>query len=437
MFFIYIYLFMVFLASSLYLTQTFNSIGSVLIGMTVILILPLILLFKKRNYEINIFSLIFMFLFLIASMFSAYLNGDINLIISAGMILILYIASMIIIPSLLENRSNKIVYKSIMISHLPIIFFPLVIYGINSTPYRGIFYNPNSFGSIVATLFATMFALFLFKLENYYMNKKQSIRNLMFNFLLLFAIFFLIVLSGSRTSVLTAVGIVLIGISIVFIRLFRSKKAVPLIKSFFVGSVLIVGSAVLMKVTSFYEYLYFNILYKFEIKSDDVLDNRGIVWEVTLKEAGLFGQGSDYFNQTLVGAHNTFISILGEYGWIPLILFCIIIIYGLIKSLIYAFSKVQDQYKFLPIMFMVCFILLSMGEGMMFKLSMIAMFFSVGSTIRSKSNIKEYEKMDEERITKQYKKPTKIRRRIVWKKQSESSVSLTPSDKRLNNNNNA
>ena len=408
------YLVLLFLFSSLCLTDQFNSIGSVAISIMTLMIIPIVLVIKKKKFKIHKPSLFLMYIFLIVCSLSALYNSDLKLIINAGMMFVLYLAALAIIPSYENIEINKLVYKAILVSNIPIILVPILISGFNFVPYRGIFYNPNSFGSISATLFTAVFSLFIFKFEQSIVTKKHSVKNLLIQLLVLFSLFFLIVLSGSRTSTLSAGIVIVAGIFFLIIRLIKVKKlwssmTKGILYSFIGFSIV----TLLIKFTPFYDYLYINILYKFERKvgNGDVLDQRGAVWTQTIKDSGLWGNGSSFFTtQTDIAAHNTFINILGQTGWPSLIIFLSFLILACFISFKYAISEIDDQYKYLPLMLIICFCTLSMGESMIMKLSMIAMFFSLGSMIGFKKRI-----LKQTQEKKKYHE-IKVRRRwkLVW-----------------------
>jgi hypothetical protein len=76
---------------------------------------------------------------------------------------------------------------------------------------------------------------------------------------------------------------------------------------------------------------------------------------------------------------------LGQYGWVPTLLFILILVLFLIQSLRYSFKAINDPYRFLPLMMLITFLLLSNGEGMLFKGPMISAFAAIGAvTVLSK-----------------------------------------------------
>src|SRR5699024_2303227 len=386
------YLILVFLCSSLYLTELFNPVGGVLIATMLSMVFPIILLTKLKEYNVHYYSLITIYSFVLVTAISSITNGQIQLLTVPFVFLVLYVASFNIVPILYKANTNKFISNAIMISHAPLILIPILVNGVNTAPYKGIFYNPNSFGSILATLFAVLLAPFLYTIGgllkgfNSFTNVKIK---LIVQGLILFLISFLVILFGSRTSSLAVVGMVMIGLLFLIIDLIKEKKINALItKGTFLFLAITSTIIVLIKLTPFYDYLYINILYKFEVKasSGDVLDNSVAVWSESMQQAGLFGRGKDLFTEEIgVGAHNTFISIMGEYGWITLIPFILFLIFSFTSSIKYFLKASNNQYRYFPLLMVSCFLLLSLGEGMLFKLSMIAMFFAIGSTVNLKN----------------------------------------------------
>lgn len=126
------------------------------------------------------------------------------------------------------------------------------------------------------------------------------------------------------------------------------------------------------------------IISKFIRKSGNTLDGREFAWLKTMKEAGLFGNGESYFNTEVgIGAHNTFIYVMGVYGWIPLIFFVLLLIFALYHCTVFTF-KTSHKYKYLPLLMLFTFLALSMGENLMFKISMVASFILIGYAANNK-----------------------------------------------------
>lgn len=203
--------------------------------------------------------------------------------------------------------------------------------------------------------------------------------------------FFLVMLSGSRTSFLTTVLCMFAGCFYLTVHLIKAKKIKRLlIRGSVAGLILSLVVIILFKFTPIYDVLYANIFMKFELRSSqgDMLSDRGNIWRQALSDAGLFGQGNDYFVHLGIGAHNSFVSITGQYGFVALFMFVLFLLNCFIQAIRYSTSDVNDKYKYLPLMTLIGFITMSMGEEMIFKLSMVSMFISLGSTLKV-NNIKK------------------------------------------------
>src|SRR5699024_12660009 len=84
--------------------------------------------------------------------------------------------------------------------------------------------------------------------------------------LILFLISFLVILSGSRTSSLAVVCMVMIGLLFLIIDLIKEKKINALItKGTFLFLAITSTIIVLIKLTLLYDYLYINSYYTFEV----------------------------------------------------------------------------------------------------------------------------------------------------------------------------
>ncbi|MEI2341757.1 hypothetical protein, partial [Priestia megaterium] len=92
--------------------------------------------------------------------------------------------------------------------------------------------------------------------------------------------------------------------------------------------------------------------------------------------------------------------------WIPVIIFLFFLIIGFSYTVKYSLKKVDDKYKYLPLMMVINFFMLSVAEVMTFTLSMLLLFFSLGSTLTKKELLEEK--------TTEVIPQTKKRRKLVW-----------------------
>ena len=144
--------------------------------------------------------------------------------------------------------------------------------------------------------------------------------------------------------------------------------------------------------SKYYQIFNERILEKFnnKIESGDVLDRRGNIFSSTVTDANIFGHGPDYFSQTYgLGAHNSFISILGQYGYLASALFILFWVYVIYIAFKHFYSS-HSNYSILPILLVLFFLMTSMTEIMLMKASMLFAFIAIGTV--SSMNIERYAK---------------------------------------------
>src|SRR5699024_6476484 len=127
-------------------------------------------------------------------------------------------------------------------------------------------------------------------------------------------------------------------------------------------------------------YIEESVLSKFnrQVEKGRLLSGRENIWQQTVKEAKLFGNGSDYFVENIgQTAHNTFIHVLGVYGWISLIIFVLIIISFMINSYMY-FTKEKNINRYFPALILIAFLGLSMAENLMHNITILLLFVYIG-----------------------------------------------------------
>lgn len=321
------------------------------------------------------------YIVIVLFMLSSLLHGDSGLFLSAGQILLVFISLSQIVPTLLEEKSSLYIIIAILISHLPLLIIPIVTEGIDTIPYQGLFYNTNSFGNIVATLYSIFLAIFVRYLRSNKNGRKKVIPLSITSFLLL-ACFIGVIYSASRNSFLT---ILIVSIATLIIYLYKYKISFKRIKNSYIFSfVLMILITLLFSYEKTKEAFDQNIIGKFERKSSDLFDDRSDLWIETLKEISFIGQGSSYFDKFIISPHNTFITLIGYFGvsGIILLLFFIIVLYQSVK---YILSNQDDKYNFLPMLMILTFLSLSVAEVMLMKISMLATFAGIGIISRNKN----------------------------------------------------
>lgn len=365
-------------------TTEFGEGLSFIIYLIYIAIIPMVvLLLKSKKFYVNKIILIVLLTYVFFSSISALVNNNVNLLATSTLFLLLYLSLGVFVPSILKEYDRKILVLSVL-TLSGLIFIPLLLNGLDTMPYQGIFYNTNSFGVVVSTLFTVLMILFLDKAEKYFMrsNKKQIKTKLV---LFIFALVICIILaaaSGSRTSFITCLIVGVLGTSLLILTLIKHKQIgffatrVPLL--FFLTSIIVLP---IWNFTNFNTYVDQNILSKFSRTSGqgDVFNGRTLAWDTIFEETGLFSQS---INQLTIAPHNTFLSILSSNGWVPFLLFVLFFIVSVYYSIVY-FIKGEGGYRYFPILALASFTLLSMAEIMLYKTSMIIAFVAIGVAVNN------------------------------------------------------
>src|SRR5690606_9310480 len=107
---------------------------------------------------------------------------------------------------------------------------------------------------------------------------------------------------------------------VIFLKMFYYKKAsVFFYRLIKFGIPILFSMFILSLFTRIDNVLLDKIFLKLKIKAtnDDILNHRGEIWKTTLEDSTLLGNGSSYFGSVIeMDAHNTFIKIMGQSGWL-------------------------------------------------------------------------------------------------------------------------
>ena len=375
----------------------------------------LLLTLFSNNFQImnNTKLLLAVYLFVFFSGISSIINSDSYILRTSILIGLAFILASILVPMLRINI-NKLIFLAVIVSHIPIVLIPIIQTGINQSPYQGVFYNPNTFGNTVVTLFAAILPIFIMVLQRRIEGVKQPhfLLKIVSLLIILILLVYLVSISSSRTSFISLVTISLTGFFILTYYIYKNKKTLLLLKRGIIYvAVAVIIFTVVWNTTNLSSIVHESIFLKFEEKlaEGDVLDTRGDIWKQTINEATLFGHGSGYFIESFnLGAHNTFIYILGIYGYIPAIIFILLIINFLLVSMKYALKPDISRFKYSPIILSVNFIMLSLGEEMLFKVAMLIMFFSVSDVYAKKYDRQRVGMNSNSKVGKELKAETKI-----------------------------
>lgn len=378
------------------MTDLFNDVALfVILASTVVLIFFLLLL-KEKELKVNLLLFTLMSLVFISIVISALINNDISLFYQALVIYFSYLGLAIMHNRIYLKDGLGKMFKIVLITQTPLVF--TVFYGFDF-PLQGIFYNPNSMGLTAATVYVIILTYLLANLEQELIQngKFLTAKNLFITMLCMF-LFLVTVGSESRTSSVTIAVATALAVVVILFKGLTSKRYKSTFKSIFATLLMPFILFLVYNFPPLKTYLYNNILYKFEARaaSDNMLSTRDIAWQKTINDATMFGNGREYFDQQVgIQAHNTFISFLGQYGWITLILFILFLLVSARYALIFA-RRDQSKYKYTPLFLILSFVLLSTAEIMTHKALMFAMFSTIGfvsikshrKTARDEQNIK-------------------------------------------------
>lgn len=379
----------IFFASSYRLAEGNEAIWTYSMYGSFIVLMLLVLLFKVKRIRYNKVLITLMALFSFTIFFSALKNQAVALFFNSLLFFVMFVAMGVVVNSYFKESTEKVVAYTVVISHIPVLLFPVITDGFDTVPYKGIFDNPNALGLVAATVFAVLASIFISKVEKTMLYKEKPSKLVMLGYLVsMIFLFVLVIFSASRTSVLVAVATVLAGVILFLSFAIKQKRLASVIVKTVMSIPLILGVYLLVShYVPINFYLEQNIISKFERKQSDLLDGRGDVWSRTAGDAGLFGNGESYFNESVgLGAHNTFVYIMGVYGWVPLIMFVLFIVVSLIFSIRYTL-KSENDFKYLPLIMIITFIMLSMGENVVYRLSMVVAFAMAGVASNNKEVI--------------------------------------------------
>ncbi|MFP4698138.1 MAG: O-antigen ligase family protein [Eubacteriales bacterium] len=371
-----------FAAGSLYTTRNFRQYHMILVVGSTTMIYAIALMNRTIFLRLDKKTFGLFLLYTIMSIVSGLIHESNELIGGALLLLYIYISLIVFFPNMVNGKydGKRMIAKALIMSHIPMIILPIILGDFRTISYSGMFYNPNSFGTVVATLAIVPLSKLVFELDRYYSRKKINRKDFINNIFLFFIMVILVLFSSSRTSFLSLVLLIILSLAMLSKKIFRNNKVnIRAFRKAFISMLLmLLLFIVLYNFTSFGKVLQESVIDKFMMKSDVLLDGRSNVWLLTINDMQPFGHGRDYFGQIGLGAHNTFISILGQYGFIPLFFFLGFFFHVFIQSMQYAGQENEYIYKYLPLLAISSFIILSMGEGMMLKTSMFVPFVCIG-----------------------------------------------------------
>lgn len=311
-------------------------------------------LLVKPSTNFGMLAISLWLLFSIFVLISSIINSD-NIFTSVLFLSIIPLFFFMIIPNATDKPLINI-SKATMIANLLCIIQSIVIkpniveeYTAGmASGYRGIIGNSNVMGLFALELGVSSLILFISYLER---NNKM---NVIYTIVLIFSLFMLLV-SKSRTSLLTFIVVIFISLFIL-IKIGKTKEML-----------ISVFSGILVFLVFFKDIFIGGVLRKMldRFSEGNLLASRNLIWNKIINESKIFGHGPNYFNEDWNRfSHNTPLQFWGENGYISGILLGAFMIIMLILSLRLAYKKHFQKDSYIPLLFIVSFSLVSFMEGL-------------------------------------------------------------------------
>jgi len=357
--------------SVLLLSSALSYEISILIYFTVFFsIFPIILFIYNRSANIRrmYVSDLFFYLFIICGLISALANSDMESLMNIVCMLTMYIGLSIIYNSF-QTATLHVLAISICLSHLIILLLSFFMNRVVFNAFAGIYSNPNMMG-LAMTLLAVVL---LGGTIQYFQGVTKKVPVVVLVSLFIF-VFYIILLTQSRTAAITVITAVIMSMVLLAIQNASSiRKVGALVTVLFVLSMAFIFS--LSKIPLLNEAVQ-KIVGKFQRKSADLSDGRMAIWQNIIKDSTLFGHGENYHVGQL-DAHNTFIALLAEYGWLA-VTFFLLFVAALVWNA-FSFAKKQVKYtnmlQLLPFLILITYILLSMTEIIIYTTPIMIVLF--------------------------------------------------------------
>jgi O-antigen ligase len=280
------------------------------------------------------------------------------------------------LPQALNGSSSRLLILGLLISNIFYIVLSFCLYPTLQFEYKGIFGHPNSLGVTAAVVAVCCLAWMLERMQT------LSFRGLpVVALLVLFAASsFLVMVSGSRTSLIAVLMTLAVAAMIYARSRHKAKTVFPLAATL----VLISLGLALLPDTGIAQQIW--VKNSQQVLRGDILSKRDEIWMKVLDDMRLFGNGNDYFPDSVgISSHNSLMHIIGQRGPIAALLMAGFALAGMVRAFRQAFMRdARHSFSAAPALIGVCFWSLSMGEGMFGSIGSgmtLAYLFSVGVAI--------------------------------------------------------
>ena len=376
------------LSGTFYITDSYRFLQAPLLVLSVTYFVGVFIVRHGRFRRTLSTTILAFYITCVLMLLSSTISTDVDLLVRALGFLIVGFVTLSVYPTLRVAAALQRIYRVFLATHLPLVLISILVEGVTLYRYQGIFYNPNSFGNVMATLFALSWAYFCgLLLITRAKGRRFPVIHPLLTALLVVGTFVGVLISQSRTSVL---GSLLSSIVVLLAYMPAPKSGrirrrqlvqlrVLLGLAFSAAAFMLIG----MTTDTWLAMAARLVIEKFEAKSSagDILGGRLAIWEDTIRQARLLGGKRDVFSDG-PGAHSTFISLLGQYGWIPLLSFLVFITLSFSSAMRYLRTRRSwDPYAGVPLASVSIFVTLSVGEGMFQKVSMYLFLLSIGIAV--------------------------------------------------------
>ena len=367
-------IFLLFVSGIINTIDKINALQIPMLFMSVALAL-IYMIIKGKVTTISIKHYFFPYLCLVTGIFSSVIVGEVSLAInSMAMFIVFFVFANLYSSNYYLTDIDKVVF----VLFVMVVIASVIIRPIKLSSYSGVFYNSNSLGDICCSFFT----YFLATIRDNPKTVKQKI-----GFCLLS--FGGIAISSSRGAFVVGVFIFLLWVYLELKKKgyfnFDNKKKKKI-------AILLLIIVAICLFTPLYDVIFNSIIVKFINKSSNVTAGRSDIWLTAWEERTLFGHGRMYFsgykytvNGTYVrfGAHNTIVSILGQYGLAGAVSYMGLFIYFFVSSY-KNYKKTKSSNFFLMA---VSFLSMSLFEGMLMKLSMFIMYYGLAYSFQVKNDV--------------------------------------------------
>jgi len=340
-----------------------------------LLMIIISLLWHKKIIIQNVQASIFFSIYTFFCVISAGVNQDMDLLKNSLQLFCMFLAVSIFFNDLVKEHVMEVVVNSVLIAYIPFLFvcFQQAHYLFGG--FAGVFENPNTMGfSMIGLMVVVLMRLYQITVR--LLHGQQQLK-LMLAFGFYTAIYlvslYIILLSNARTSLLTAA---LVTIVVIVSNLKSLNKTfLPLLKfsALLTGTVLVVIIAFL-KMNMMQDAVQ-SILMKMEKKSTNITDGRLEIWQYVFEHVQFWGHGVESLWSIGVShAHNTFINILQEAGFLALISYCCFLL-----AIAKGYRQMNEQLAVLTVLVIVAMLGVSTFEILYFNVLHILVFVVSGS----------------------------------------------------------